>query len=235
MGCVLSWGNNEYGQLGREIDTDASETGYGRYSHEMYPCVQFSDDTNRITLIACGDLHCLALARDGIQVITTFWIFLSGTKGMSCVQMRRRFLPGMICRCIAGAARPTGASGTNATTIIKSSLGQWDLQSMIHTCPYQAAWRTRRRLLAGSRLLLSVGSLELCTNCGCDTNVSHYLHARQAAVLFWQKRRWSVRFLQLGGSRAPEGRNYRSQTEGSRSTDAKACRRHGTNTSKATI
>ena len=110
----------------------------------------------------------------------------------------------MICRCIAGAARPTGASGTNATTIIKSSLGQWDLQSMIHTCPYQAAWRTRRRLLAGSRLLLSVGSLELCTNCGCDTNVSHYLHARQAAVLFWQKRRWSVRFLQLGGSRAPD-------------------------------
>ena len=72
MGCVLSWGNNEYGQLGREIDTEASETGYGRYSHEMYPCVQFSDDTNRITLIACGDLHCLALARDGIQVITTF-------------------------------------------------------------------------------------------------------------------------------------------------------------------
>ena len=154
---------------------------------------------------------------------------------MSCVQTCKSFLTGMIGRCIAGATRPTGASGTNATAIIKSSRGQWDLQSMIHTCPYQEAWHTRRRSLAGSRLLLSVGSLELCTNCGCDTNVSHYLHARQAAILFWQKRRWSVRFLQLGGSRAPEGRNYRSQTEGSRSTDAKACRRHGTNTSKAAI
>ena len=68
MGCVFSWGNNEHGQLGRHIGF-SSETDYGRYTYQLSPGVEFiNDDTFRITTIACGDLHCLALARYGVQL-----------------------------------------------------------------------------------------------------------------------------------------------------------------------
>jgi alpha-tubulin suppressor-like RCC1 family protein len=83
MGCVLSWGQNEYGQLGRQIPS-SKETDFGRYTHEVYPPVPFvNDDTYRITLIACGDLHCLALARNGVQLYS-WGCAANGRLGYSC-------------------------------------------------------------------------------------------------------------------------------------------------------
>jgi len=83
MGCVFSWGNNEFGQLGRKIGSTA-ETGYGRYTHHLSPGIEFvNGDTFNITLIACGDLHCLALARHGIQLYS--WGYgANGRLGYEC-------------------------------------------------------------------------------------------------------------------------------------------------------
>jgi alpha-tubulin suppressor-like RCC1 family protein len=80
-GCVLSWGSNEFGQLGRPI-----EDNHGRWT-TIFDVVSFSNgDTYKIDLIACGDLHCLAVSKfgQGLSQLYSWGCAKNGRLGFEC-------------------------------------------------------------------------------------------------------------------------------------------------------
>eukprot|EP00854_Cymbomonas_tetramitiformis_P033295 gene33295-42645_t len=60
-GEVYSWGLNNYGQLGWEVPTEKGKAGSGFYEPRLVEALQ----GKRVTQIASGEHHTLALTKNG--------------------------------------------------------------------------------------------------------------------------------------------------------------------------